>query len=73
MKKTFYILGDININIYGNNLYVQAKNYIKAIACNGAYSIITQPTRIIANSATLIDQAVTNDVAHTNMVNWFPA
>ena len=36
-KKTFYILGDINLNIYGNNLSVQAKNYINAIACNGAY------------------------------------
>ena len=48
-KITFYILGDININIYGNNLSVQAKNYINAIACNGAYSIITQPTRITAN------------------------
>ena len=64
-KKTFYILGDININIYGNNLSVQAKNYINAIACNEAYSIITQPTRIMANSATLIDHAITNDIAHT--------
>ena len=58
----FYILGDININIYGNNPSVQAKN---PIACNGAYSIITQTTRITANSATLIDHVITNDVAHT--------
>ena len=63
-KKTFYILGDININIYGNNLSVQAKNYINAIECDGAYSIITQPTRITAHSATLIDHVITNDVAH---------
>ena len=41
------------------------KNYINAIACNGAYSIITQSTRITANSATLIDHVITNDLAHT--------
>ena len=35
------------------------------MACNGAYSIITQPTRITANPATLIDHVITNDVAHT--------
>ena len=46
MKKAFYILGDINIKIYGNDLSIQAKNYINVIACNDAYSIITQPTRI---------------------------
>ena len=65
MKKTFYILGDINITIYKNNLSAQAKNYINAIACNGAYSMIIQPTRITANSATLIDHVITNDVVHT--------
>ena len=64
-KKTFYILGDININIYGNNLSIQAKNYINTIACNGPYLIITQPTRFTANSVTLIDHVITNDIAHT--------
>ena len=53
------------ITINGNNLSVQAKNYINAIACNGVYLINTKPTRVTASAVTLINHVITNDVTHT--------
>ena len=66
MKKNFYILGDITININGtNHLSLQAEKYLQAITRNGAYSLITKPTRVTDKSATVIDHIITNDVQHT--------
>ena len=64
-KRTFYILGDINININENDSSTPTKKYINTINSNGAHSIITKPTRVTASSATLIDHIITNDIAHT--------
>ena len=64
-KRTFYILGDININISESNSGIQANNYINTITSNGAFNIITKPTRVIPISATLIDHVITNNIAHT--------
>ena len=61
-KRIFYILGDININISES---IQANNYINIITSNGAFNIITKPTRVTSISATLIDHVITNDIAHT--------
>ena len=63
-KRTFYILGDININISESNSGVQANNYINIITSNGAFNIITKPTRVTPISATLIDHVTTNDITH---------
>ena len=64
-KRTFYILGDININISESNSGIQASNYINTIISNGAFNIITKPTRVTPISATLIDHVITNDINHT--------
>ena len=52
-KKTFYILGEININISESNFGIQANNYINIITSNGAFNIITKPTRVTPISATI--------------------
>ena len=64
-KRTFYILGDININISESNSGIQANNYINTITSNGAFNMITKPTRLTPISATLIDHMVTSDITHT--------
>ena len=67
-KKTFNILGDINISIIvTNQLSPQAEKYLQAITTNGAFSLITKSTRVTDKSATVIDHIITNDVEHTVM------
>ena len=64
-KRTFYILSDININISESNSGIQANNYINTIISNGAFNIITKPTRVTSISATLIDHVIINDITHS--------
>ena len=63
-KKTFYryIIGDINININKTNLNCPPDDrYMQVIASNGAFSLITKPTRVTDKTATVIDHITTND------------
>ena len=67
-KKNFSILGDKSINIIGTNqLFPQAEKYLQAITSNGAFSLITKPTRVTGKSAKVIDHFITNEVEHTVM------
>ena len=43
-KKTFYIFSNININI--NERSSQVVNYLNATESNGAFQLITKPTRV---------------------------
>ena len=64
-NSTFYILGDINININkGAFESSQAKNYTNATTSSGAISVVTLPTRVTNNSSTVIDHIITNDLNH---------
>ena len=59
-KKTFYILGDININERSS----QVVNYLNATESNGAIQLITMPTRVTDSTAMVIDHIITNDKIH---------
>ena len=61
-KKTFHILGDININI--NKRSSQDVNYRNATESNGAFQLFTKPTRVTDSTATVIDHIITNDKIH---------
>ena len=62
-NKTFYPLGDININ--GScTRPAQDEEHLNAIASNGVIPLITRPTRVTENSAAIIDHIITNDVEH---------
>ena len=64
VNSTFYILGDINININKSSLESSpAKKYTDAITSSGAVPIITLPTRVTDNSSTVIDHIITNDLS----------
>ena len=65
-KKRFYIIGDINIDINRTNQNSpQADRYMQVITSNGAFSLITKPTRVTDKTATVIDHIITNDTAHS--------
>ena len=65
-KKTFCILGDININTNNSTQNsAQADNYTHVVTSNGAFSLITKPTTATDKSATVIDHIITNDTVHT--------
>ena len=51
-KKTYFLLGDMNIDISSNVHTTSKDNYFKMIESNGALSIITKPTRITVTSQT---------------------
>ena len=61
-KKTFYILGDISINI--NKRTSQVVNYLNATESNGAIQLIAKPIRVTDSTATVIDHIITNDKIH---------
>ena len=65
-NKTFYILGDFNINVNeAANRSLFADSYLQALSSNGAHQIVTKPTRVTDRSFTVIDHIITNDITHT--------
>ena len=65
-KNTFYILGDINIDTNNSTQNsAQADNYMQVVTSNGAFSLITKPTRVTYKTAMVIDHIITNGTAHT--------
>ena len=63
-KKTYYILGDFDINMQKFNRTNAAHNHINLIVSNGAIPIITKPTRVTPESSSIIDHIITNDSNH---------
>ena len=65
-KKTFYIIGDINIDMNKTNQNCpQADRCMQVVTINGAFSLITKPTRVTDKTAPVIDHIITNDTAHS--------
>ena len=63
-NSTFYILGDLNINSSSINRSPSAKRFLNMLLSCGAFPLITKPTRITYNLATIIDHIITNDYKH---------
>ena len=53
-NKLYYILGDLNINTSSVNRLLIAEHFITTIVSCGAFPLITKPTRVTGNSATII-------------------
>ena len=60
-KKTYYILGDLNMNTSSSNRSPSAEHFVNAILGCEAFPIITKPTEVTATSVTIIDHVITND------------
>ena len=54
------LLGDYNINLLNSSTDQETGNFLNALFTNSVLPMITQPTRYGAQSATLIDNVITN-------------
>ena len=59
-NKISYILGDFNINLLNNDYHQPTGEFFYLMSSNSFLPLITWPTRVTANSATLIDNIFTN-------------
>ena len=60
-NKLFYMLGDLNIDLLKCDEHRLTSSLIDILYSNNVYPLITKPTRITQNSATLIDHISTNN------------
>ena len=60
-NKLAYILGDYNINLLNAESHNQTGNFTEILFSHEYLPLITRPTRITQNSATLIDNILTNN------------
>ena len=58
--KTCYVAGDYNLDILHYNDHAQTQEFVDNLFSHMLFPLITKPTRITANSATLIDNIFTN-------------
>ena len=63
--KTYFVLGDININVSLDQQTTAEVNYINEVTSCGAYNIISFSTRETFTSSTIIDHIITNDASHS--------
>ena len=64
---TYYITGDVNIDLLKTNHDIKISHYFNTLNSLGCSQIIAHPTRITATSSTLLDHIYTNNSSqHTN-------
>ena len=61
LKNVYYILGDYNMNINPDSRTTYVNDYSNFLLSHGAFPLITKSTRVIENSATIIDHIISND------------
>ena len=61
-NKIVYIMGDFNINILDSEKHLPTANFIELMYSNSLFPLISKPTRITQNTATLIDNVFCNDI-----------
>ena len=61
-NKISYILGDFNINLLNNDYHQPTGEFFDLMSSNSFLPLITRPSRVTANSATLIDNIFTNHI-----------
>ena len=63
-NKAIYIMGDYNINLLNSDIHSSTGNFLDLMYSNMLFPLITRPTRVTANSATLIDNIFTNNTCN---------
>ena len=59
-NKSFYVMGDYNIDILDTHKSAHTDTFLNLILSSGLYPLIDKPTRVTRDSATLIDNIMTN-------------
>jgi hypothetical protein len=65
-NKSFFLVGDLNINLINYTKHNGTRNFIDTIYSYCVLPLINKPTRINTESCTLIDNIFTNNVKHFN-------
>ena len=64
-KKSCYLLGDMNIDFLKHDIHKLTSEFIDLIYSYNAFPLITKPTRVTTETATLIDHIITNNFHST--------
>ena len=59
-NKTYVLMGDFNIDLIKYNQHQKTTEFLDNLLAQGYFPMITKPTRVTHNSATLIDHIFTN-------------
>ena len=62
-KKLIYLMGDFNINILDAKDHIPSSEFLDVIYAHSMFPLITKPTRITAETSTLIDNIFHNDIS----------
>ena len=62
--KLCYIMGDYNINILNSKTHQGTNEFVNMMSSYAFVPLISRPTRVTADSATLIDNIFTNDIVN---------
>ena len=68
-NKVVYIMGDYNINLLNVHTHIPTAGFIDMMYSYSFFPLITKPTRVTGNSATLIDNIFCSDVDCFDMMN----
>ena len=60
------MIGDYNINLLNSENHTQTGEFVDLMSSYAFIPLIVRPTRITANSATLIDNIFTNNLENLN-------
>ena len=60
----FYLIGNINLNISESDCFSSFINYLSMLESNDVFQLITKPTRVTKNSASLIDYIFTSALSN---------
>ena len=61
-QKSFYLIGDFNVNLLNQNKYNQTNKFLDSLTSKSFIPLILQPTRITRHSNILIDNIFSNVV-----------
>lgn len=65
-NRVMYLLGDYNIDLLKEDSHSQTSEFENLLYSHGLFPLITKPTRVPVNSATLIDNIFTNNFVDTD-------
>jgi hypothetical protein len=68
-NKVLYLMGDFNINLLDIERHIQSSECLDVLYSYSLFPLITKPTRITHNTATLIDNIFLNDISLVNTIS----
>jgi len=68
-NKYIYLMGDFNIDLIQTDTHLPTSDFLEIMYSFGLFSLISKPTRVKGESATLIDNIFTNNILNCETIN----